>query len=244
MEFNYPDLEEIKRKIAEVTEPEPPEILSPEDGGEVPGDNSAVLKGLATFFSWALVPLFMPVYGILLILHLSVLTYVSPGVKLLTAGVLLGINAILPMALIYLLKFLGIVHDVALNGRKERLLPYIITISGYLCSAWFLASRGAPHWVWMMFLGGGVTAFINLIINFRWKISAHSAGIAGVVAMLFVVNAVGIPQQPMLWWIIGSLLTAGILGSSRIYLGRHTLFQVLAGYVAGFVPVFVLGMYV
>lgn len=244
MEFNYPDFEEIKKKIvAEVIEPEPEQVLTPEEGGEVPGDNSPFLKGVATFFSWVLVPLLMPVYGIILIMCLSVLTYVSPSAKLFTTGVLFGINVALPMVLIYMLKFMGIVHDVALNGRKERLLPYIISMTGFVLSAWYLSSRGAPHWVWIMFAGGGVTALINMIVNFKWKISAHSAGIAGVVAMIFVINSLGTPQHQMIWWIVGLLLTAGLLGSSRIYLGRHTLFQVLAGYLSGFIPVYVFGMY-
>ena len=243
MEFNYPDIEEIRKRLAAVTEPEQEEPISPEEGGEVPGDESAFLTGVATFFSWSLVPLFMPVYGIMLILHLSVLSYLPMQTKLITVAVIAGINAVMPMLLIYLLKFLGIVKDVALNGRKERLLPYIISIAGFGLSALYLSSHGAPRWVWGMYTGGALTALLNLVINFKWKISAHSAGIAGVVAMIFVTGACGTPQHPLSWWITGALLTAGILGSSRIYLGRHTLFQVLAGYITGFCPVFFSGMY-
>lgn len=241
MKFSYPEIEDIRGR--ESAEPEQPAPQMPLSEDESPHEQTDGWKRFATAVSWILVPLMLPVYGIILILTLSVLSYVNPGAKLAVILVILGLNALLPMLLVFLLKQFGIVQDIALNGRKERLIPYLISLSGYVLSALYLWNRGAPSWVWLLFTGGGITALINMIVNFRWKISAHAAAATGVVAMLFVIHIKGAPVCNMMPWIFGALVITGILGSCRIYLCRHTLMQVLAGYLSGFCPAFFLAYF-
>ncbi len=79
-------------------------------------------------------------------------------------------------------------------------------------------------------------------MNFWWKISAHAAGIAGIVAMLIQMTKEGPTVGAMTWWIVGAIVVAGFLGSARIWLGRHTLMQVLAGSAVGFLSVWTLSL--
>lgn len=216
------------------TEPAPAPQENHEKGWEKLADN------VSHFLSWALVPLLMPVYGIIFIFRLSVLDVVTPRMQTAFVFIIAGINFVIPVLIILLLKFLGIVKDVGLNGQKERAVPYIITALCYGASAWFLAVKGAPVWVCMFFTGGAVASVINMIINFRWKISAHAAAIAGVVALLIRLEKdVAVEPQLFLWLLI-TVGAAGLLGSSRVWLGRHTVWQVMAGYVVGFCSVFFL----
>lgn len=196
----------------------------------------------SNLLSWIFVPLLMPVYGILLIFNLSILSLASFQTKLFFTLVVLGVNFVFPMAMVLVLKKLGLIEDVGLNGRRERLIPYIITIVCLGGTAWFLYYKGAPLWVAMFFAGGALAAVINMIVNFRWKISAHAAGIAGIVAMLIQITKEGFPMPGMTWWIVGSILLAGLLCSARVWLGRHTLPQVLAGSAVGFLCVWSLSM--
>lgn len=196
----------------------------------------------ANWISWILVPLLMPVYGIILIFSLSILKLAPFATKLTFTMIIFGINFIVPMLLVLLLKKLGLIQDVGLNGRKERLIPYIITMACLGASAYFLHFKGAPTWVAMFYAGGALAAFINFLVNFRWKISAHAAGIAGVVAMLIQIMKEGLPVGGLTWWIVGAILLAGLLGSARIWLGRHTLLQVLAGTFVGFISVWALSL--
>lgn len=190
------------------------------------------------FISWIFVPLIMPVFGILFIFRLSVLDVIPAGMQTAVTFVIAGINFFAPMLLIFLLKVMGVIDDVALNGRKERLIPYVITALCYGASAWFVASRGAPVWVAMFFTGGAVAAVINLMINLRWKISAHAAAIAGLVALLIRLQR-DVAVEPQLFvWLLITVGCAGLLGSARIWLDRHTVWQVLAGYLVGFCSVF------
>ena len=196
----------------------------------------------ANVISWIFVPLLMPVYGIILIFSLSFLSYAPSSTKLVFSLIVFGANFLIPMLLVLLLKKIGLINDVGLNGRRERLIPYIITVTCLGGTGLFLYLKMAPLWVAMFYVGGALAGLINLIINFRWKISAHAAGIAGVVAMLIQVSKEGPSSGSMLWWIVAAILIAGLLGSARIWLGRHTLMQVLAGSAVGFLCVWTLSL--
>ena len=193
---------------------------------------------ISHFLSWVLVPILMPVYGILFIFRLSILDVIPANLQTAVTFVIAGINFFAPMLLIFLLKLIGVVQDVGLNGQKERLIPYIITALCYGGSAWFVASRGAPVWVAMFFCGGVVASLVNMAINFKWKISAHAAAIAGVVALLIRLQRDVAVEPQLFTWLIITVGAAGLLGSARVWLGRHTVWQVLAGYAVGFCSVF------
>lgn len=197
---------------------------------------------LSTLLSWLLVPLLIPFYATLLLFGLSPLQGAAPEVKTVVCLIIFAINVALPMALVYLLKLFGLVNDIGLNQRRERLIPYIITILAFGGSGWFMASKGAQLWVVMFFIGGGVAALINMLINFRWKISAHAAAVAGIIAMLIRLRTEWAASESIMTWTIIWILLAGLLGSARIWLGRHTVWQVLAGYAVGFLSVYLLTM--
>lgn len=197
---------------------------------------------LSNIISWLFVPLLMPVYGILLIFNLSILSLASFHTKLYFTLIVLGVNFIFPMMMVFVLKKMGLIQDIGLNGRSERLIPYIITIISLAGTGWFLHFKGAPLWVAMFFAGGALAALINLTVNFKWKISAHAAGIAGIVAMLIQITKEGFPIHGMTFWIVGTILLAGLLCSARVWLGRHTLLQVLAGSGVGFLCVWSLSL--
>ncbi|MDE7348017.1 MAG: phosphatase PAP2 family protein [Muribaculaceae bacterium] len=215
------------------------------DVAPAPEDNTPVERLVTRFshlISWVFVPLLMPVYGIMLIFSLSFLTYAPFSSKLVFTLIVFGANFLVPMLLVLLLKKMGLIDDIGLNGRKERLIPYIITIVCLAGTGLFLYLKMAPVWVAMFYAGGALAGLINLLVNFRWKISAHAAGIAGVVAMLIQVIKEGSSGEGVVWWIVGAILCAGILGSARIWLGRHTLMQVLAGSAVGFLSVWTLSL--
>ncbi len=241
-----PEAEAVEAEVIEVApakeaEPEKPKSDAPVQPEDFTPWERFVTR-CANIISWVFVPLLMPVYGIILIFSLSFLAYAPFHTKLVFTLIVFGANFLVPMLLVLLLKKMGIIDDIGLNGRRERLIPYIITIVCLGGTGLFLYLKMAPLWVAMFYAGGALAALINLIINFRWKISAHAAGIAGLVAMLIQVTKEGPSADAMVWWIVGAIITAGLLGSARIWLGRHTLLQVLAGSAVGFLCVWTLSL--
>ncbi|MCH5241724.1 MAG: phosphatase PAP2 family protein [Muribaculaceae bacterium] len=214
------------------------DFLSPKPQKEDNQGWEKIADGFSHFISWIFVPLIMPVFGILFIFRLSILDVIPAGLQTAVTFVIAGINFFAPMLLIFLLKLMGLIEDVGLNGQKERLIPYIITALCYGGSAWFVASRGAPVWVAMFFCGGVVASLINLFVNLKWKISAHAAAIAGLVALLIRLQRDVAVEPKLFLWLIITVGCAGLLGSARVWLNRHTVWQVLAGYLVGFCSVF------
>jgi len=227
-----PDGEEDKVAASQ----EPPEVKAvvPETSASVSVDRIA--RGL----SWVFVPMLMPIYGMMLVFALSILTFTPWITKVSFTLVVAAINVLLPVLLILVLKKMGIVKDVGLNERKERLIPYIVVAACFGATAYFLYYKHAPMWLVSFFTGGMAAAIFNLIVNTWWKISAHAAGIAGIVALLMRVWSEGYPQGNVTIWLVFVIIMAGLLGSARIWLGRHTVCQVLAGYAVGFLCVFFL----
>lgn len=207
-----------------------------------PAHDSGFITMLCRLISWIMVPFFMPLYGTLFAFSLSLLKYVAPHSKFVVILVVAIINIVIPVILVLLLKWLGIVSDYGLNGRRERLIPYLITVLCFLGTAWFVHSKGAPMWFTMFFVGGAAAGLFDTIVNFWWKISAHAAGAAGVVALLIRIMRDGYPEPSILTWLIIAIAATGLVASARLWLGRHTLGQVLAGMTVGFCSVFFMTM--
>ena len=180
----------------------------------------------------------MPVYGMLLAFGLSILNYVPAGTKLGFTLVVAALNILVPALLILTLKKMGAIRDVGLNNRDERLWPYVISIICLGGTALFVAMKGAPMWLTMFFAGGAVAGIVELIVNHWWKISVHAAGVAGIVALLVRIMHDGYPAPSIFIWLCISIIVAGAVGMCRVWLGRHTVGQVLAGYTVGFCGVF------
>lgn len=213
--------------------PEPEELPTPV---EKVGDMGS------TFLSWVLVPLFMPVYGVMLAFGLSILQYLPFGIRTAFTLIAVAFNVAIPMLVVLLLKKLGIVQDVGLNGRKERLIPYLVSIACLVATAIFFQMKGAPLWLTMFFYGGAAAGVVEVIVNFWWKISVHAAGIAGIVALLLRLMIEDNNDAGIFIWLIISIALSGLLGAARIWLGRHTPAQVMAGYLVGFSGVFFMTM--
>lgn len=181
----------------------------------------------------------MPVYGVMLAFGLSILSFTDFGVRLSFTAVVTAINVAVPAVLVLLLKRVGLVDDIGLNGQKERFIPYVVSIICLVGTALFMHFKLAPQWLVMFLFGGAAAGIVEVVVNRWWKISVHAAGIAGVVAMLLRMTESGEYMSPAIQtWLIVALAVAGLLGSARIWLGRHTLMQVLAGYAVGFCGVY------
>ena len=118
-----------------------------------------------------------------------------------------------------------------------RPIPYILIGCALLGCGYYLSTTGLPVWVSLFYIGAAVAAAVNLIVNFWWKISAHGAGMGGFIAMIMLMNRYGLPHYNLWIWCIGAVLAGGLLGMARVWLGRHTPMQTVAGEVSGIICV-------
>lgn len=216
--------------------------VQPEPEKKNPSGLEKFVSGVSHLMSWVFVPLLVPVYGTIMILTLSMMSFLPSASKIVFTLAVVLFNVVVPMVLVLLLKRLGMVKDIGLNNRSERPIPYIIMIICFGGTALFFHIKGAPLWMTLFYAGGAVAATVNLIINIWWKISAHAAAMAGLVALLMIINRDGLPHQSISGWLIATVIATGLLGSARVWLGRHTVGQVMAGYLVGFLSIYLLGL--
>lgn len=198
------------------------------------------MRLFSTILSTLFHPLLMVTYGITLALMGTFLALYPLRMKWLIWGSAFLSTAVLPGLFIYLLKRTGAASDLELTKRKERALPYLIVITSVALCLYFLYRMMMPFWLIAILMGICVALLIALCINFFWKISAHMIGIGGLLGGLMGVARIHL-INPYLTFIT-VLLIAGLLGTSRIFLKRHTPLQVYAGFSLGFICTFVASM--
>ena len=189
-----------------------------------------VSRFLANIFS----PLLTPSYGVFLALWVSVICYLPLGARLTVLLVIFGITCVFPMIFIGVLHNLKIIGDLHLIDRKERFFPYIATVACYVGATFYLNHVHSPMWLVGFMAGGALTCVVSLIVNFWWKISAHAAGVGGLVALLFFIHTEGLEAFNLFWLLCISIIVSGIVGTIRIYQERHTFMQVLLGFINGY----------
>lgn len=130
----------------------------------------------------------------------------------------------------------GKIKTLGLNHREDRPLPYAICFLSYIFCGIYLFRAGLPLWVTAYVIGGLLAIITAAIVNTRWKISAHMTGIGGVLGAAFALATIQMIFPMHLF--TGLILAAGLLGTSRVGLGCHTVMQVIAGTANGFIWVY------
>ena len=150
------------------------------------------IAGAANALSNALSPMMMPTYGVFLTLWVSVLCLLSYGTRVTVLLMCMGITCILPLIFLSVLHHFKLVKDFQVSQRKERLIPYLFTALCYAVAAYYLFYRHSPQWFVMFMVGSAVTVLVVAIINLKWKISAHMAGIGGIIALVYQIHVQGL----------------------------------------------------
>ena len=195
------------------------------------------IAGVANFMSSALSPLLMPTYGVFLVMWVSVLCLLPYGTRVAVLLVCMGITCILPLIFLSVLRHFKLIKDLHVEVREQRFLPYLFTALCFIAAAYYLYYCHSPQWFIMFMVGSAVTVLVMMLINLKWKISAHMAGIGGVVALVYQIHVQGLSAFDLFWLLCFMIIVAGALGSARLVLKRHDTLQVLAGVVLGFLCV-------
>ncbi len=202
------------------------------------------MQKIAHFFSNIFQPLLMPTYCMLLLFqmdntHQMIKLFSHSDKVYITLGIFV-LTALIPVIAIIALKKFGVVSSILLSKRKERTIPYILTIITYTGAIFFLVSNNLPVYIIAMFIGSVSSVILIMIINFGWKISAHLSGMGGLTAgVLVVCNRMPVDAH---WLVAVCFVLSLIVALSRIKLNVHTPMQTLAGFGMGFTLVTTAGL--
>lgn len=142
---------------------------------------------------------------------------------------------VIPLLSLGVLRSLGRISDYRIDDRRERFLPLLVGAVCYVLCAITIAKIPSAIFLRKFMVAAACCEVLCLVVSFYWKISLHLTGMGAVVALLVVMNVVGVGN--MLVPLMVAILCAGALASARLYLGCHNGWQVLAGFCGGFASV-------
>lgn len=140
------------------------------------------------------------------------------------AGLHLLVAVCAPVGYVGLQLARGRISDFELRVREQRVKPYLVSL---VCAglAWLWLRVGMAPALLIVIAGAGVAQVaLMLAITLFWKISAHTASVAGVAAL--AVMLLGASALPL-------LALTPLVAWARLRLQRHTLLQTVAGAVLG-----------
>lgn len=195
------------------------------------------MRTLYKIISLVFQPLLMPTFGMLLLMNMDIFTALPAVWRWIAIGGTVLFTGILPSLPILMMIRKGEIKDLFISNREERTMPYLFSFLAYIFWSLFMwRTLQFPLFIVAMGMGSAVSIFIIVFINLKWKISAHMAGIGGLTGAIFGV-CYKVAINP-LWFLILILGISALVAISRIGLRAHTPGQILAGYVVGFLAVF------
>lgn len=177
-------------------------------------------------------PLLIPSLGFLLLFNSDFYFSMLPwSLKRFVLLVVFMSTCVLPLLSILLLS-LNQRFDINMGKSTDRVLPLILS-SLFSFSGSLILKRVPIFPIYNFFLVASILVQIALlIISLRWKISAHTAAIGGLIGG-FVALSFRLNENPFLI-LSGLIIIAGMVGTARLILEKHTSWQVYAGFTLGF----------
>jgi hypothetical protein len=187
---------------------------------------------LARIVSVVFHPIFMPLYGLIILLSApTFLGYLPAEIKKIMVLVVLVNNVCLPIALIWLFRYRNLISSYNIEDRKERTIPLLTASILYCTTSFIVFNYQIPFFLKSFIFATSVVSIIVSMINFWWKISIHAVGAGALTATVFVLSLK--MYTPLTWYLAAVILTGGMVLSSRLKLNSHNPSQVWIGFLTG-----------
>ena len=202
---------------------------------------------LAKITSWVFLPLFAPVYALLILFYLpespilaadnSTLYGLNPPAKWLLINLFFALSFLAPAITLFVLFLQKRITTLMLADRKERIFPSIM-VNVYAILLLLLLLRLLPKemsgyaFIIGLSFGSFLAVLIATIITTRWKISLHAVGMGILTGTVFT-YFLHLGQYPV-WLVPALIFISGFVLSMRMVLKAHDLSQLFAGYALGF----------
>ena len=209
------------------------------------------MRKIAVLLSWIFLPLFTPIYGLLIVLYLPVqsnsflasesLYMLDPAVKFLFLLLFLVFIVLAPGLSLLVLRLNKTISSLEMERKEERLTP--IAIMTFYCLVLYVflifqtENAMIPSLLKAMVVGGALGSFIAYFITKKMKISLHGMGMGSLFGFVYMFS-VPLEESPITMLIL-VLLAGGIVLSVRLFLKDHTLKEVGLGYLLGFASQFI-----
>jgi len=178
-------------------------------------------------------PLMIPTYTFIILFSLK--TYFSMIIpwemKIMIMALIFTTTFLIPFLLIVTFQRLGVIQSISLNDQADRKYPFLIVAIFYTL-IYYMLRRVEISPIYDLFaLGAALLVVIAMFINFFFKISVHMAAIGGALGG-FIALSIRY-QLDIPWVIILAIISAGLVGTSRLVLKVHRPVEVYSGFLLG-----------
>jgi len=196
-------------------------------------EKTNLLDSLAKIFSVVFHPLLMLVYGLAIIFSAPTLFgYLPVEVKKLMFLIVFVNNVFLPVSLLPFFMHRGIISSWTVNERKERTILLILTTLLYGITSYIIYHYQIPLFLKSYIFSAFFISLIVTVINLWWKISLHSVGAGALLGIVLILSIR--THTSLVEYLILSIITGGLVLSSRLKLNYHNPQQVWLGFLTGF----------
>ena len=178
-------------------------------------------------------PFSIPFLAFLILFLFSYLRIMPIQYKLIVLGVVYCFTILMPTLTIFLFRKINGFSPEDLGERKRRFMPFLLTITSYVFCLVMMHRLNIPWYMTGIILAALIMMVICIVVNLKWKVSEHMAGVGAIVGGLVSFSAL-FGYNPV-WWLCLFILIAGVLGTARIILQHHTLGEVLVGFAVGLI---------
>ena len=191
------------------------------------------LMRTARVISAIFTPFSIPFLAFLILFLFSYLRIMPIQYKLIVLGVVYCFTILMPTLTIFLFRKINGFSPEDLGERKRRFMPFLLTITSYVFCLVMMHRLNIPWYMTGIILAALIMMVICIVVNLKWKLSEHMAGVGAIVGGLVSFSAL-FGYNPV-WWLCLFILIAGVLGTARIILQHHTLGEVLVGFAVGLI---------
>lgn len=159
-------------------------------------------------------PFSIPFLAFLILFLFSYLRIMPIQYKLIVLGVVYCFTILMPTLTIFLFRKINGFSPEDLGERKRRFMPFLLTITSYVFCLVMMHRLNIPWYMTGIILAALIMMVICIVVNLKWKLSEHMAGVGAIVGGLVSFSAL-FGYNPV-WWLCLFILIAGVLGTARI----------------------------
>ena len=142
---------------------------------------------------------------------------------------------LIPALTVIMFKLTKVIKDLHMKDRKDRLMPFMFISIFYLIVSFMIEGQ---QWMTpllnLVFLAITAVVLLTNGITFKWKISAHAAGVFGWLGFILALQKAFPSTHHLLNPLLVCLALCGLVSWARLYLNAHTPKEILGGALLGF----------
>ena len=198
------------------------------------------MRSLAKLISFVFHPLFVGVMMAAYLIFVHPLYFVgfSEKEKMLKLLAVINNNVFFPLLVVALLRALGFNKSVLLKTQKERIVPYLASITFFFWTYYVFKNQPeTPRVIVYMCRGMFFASSVALVLNNYYKISMHGIGVGGIIGLMALTLVDGTLYSGIPFMV--AIFVTGLVVTARKIVSDHQWFDIITGFLLGFLCQFV-----